>query len=162
MSKYITVIAVSVAPFSLDAVDAVAHIGASLAHIGAEKPDLVVFPEVCDLPYHILESSEKRREYLEKRGDIILDYFKDVSKKNNCHIAYNTLMIKEDGTMRNATRLIGRDGEIHGCYEKNTQHSENLISVYCRVRTPPLSFFPRDTANPLLTQRSYAQLKSQI
>ena len=111
--------------------------GEHLAKVLPKKPDLVVFPEVCDLPYHILESSENRREYLEKRGDSILDYLKDVSKKNNCHIAYNTLMIKEDGTMRNATRLIGRDGEIHGCYEKNTQHSENLISVYCRVRTPP-------------------------
>jgi len=93
--------------------------GEHLAKVLPKKPDLVVFPEVCDLPYHILESSENRREYLEKRGDSILDYLKDVSRKNNCHIAYNTLMIKEDGTMRNATRLIGRDGEIHGCYEKN-------------------------------------------
>ncbi len=82
-------------------------------------PDLIVLPEVCDLPQHVLEEPEYREDYLLRRGDIILDYFKDIAKKNGCHIAYNAWVTKEDGTLRNATRLIGRDGEVHGMYEKN-------------------------------------------
>ena len=93
--------------------------GELLAKVLPKKPDLIVFPEVCDLPYFILETPEKRKEFIERKGDAILNYMKDVAKKNNCHIAYNSWITKDDGTMRNATLMIGRDGEIHGSYEKN-------------------------------------------
>ena len=93
--------------------------GERLSKVLPQNPDLIIFPEVCDLSYHFLESSMNRREYIARRGDAILDYFKDVAKKHNCHIVYNSFIVKDDGTMRNATRLIGRDGEIHGIYEKN-------------------------------------------
>ncbi len=91
------------------------HVDAVLPY----HPDLIVLPEVCDLPLHILEGVDHREDYVLRRGTVILDYFKGVAKTNKCHIAYNSWMTKEDGTRRNATYLIGRDGEIKGIYEKN-------------------------------------------
>ncbi|MBE6696787.1 MAG: carbon-nitrogen hydrolase family protein [Ruminococcaceae bacterium] len=119
MSKYVTVIAVSVAPFSLDATDAVVHIGASLAHIGAEKPDIVVLPELCDIPEELMPG--KRGDlaaYLAARGDRVLSLLSDIARENRTYIVYNTLVPAGEGKLKNSTRMIDRAGCVIGQYDK--------------------------------------------
>ena len=96
-----------------------AALGRYVDYVLPYKPDLIVFPEVCDLPYHVLEGLDHRANYIRRRGDLFLDFFKKVAKENNCYIAYNSWVYKEDGTLRNGTRMIGRSGELVGMYEKN-------------------------------------------
>lgn len=82
-----------------------------------DKPDLIVLPEACDRPcnYNI----ERYREYYKARGDKVLEFFGKIAGNNNCNIVYNTVRHEPDGSPRNSTRIIGRDGKVVGTYNKN-------------------------------------------
>ena len=88
-----------------------------LAQVMPDKPDLIVLPECCDR-YHDM-STEDKKEYYKIRGDKMLRYFCQKAKENNCYIAYSAYFEVQDGTSRNCTQLIDREGEVAGIYNKN-------------------------------------------
>jgi len=93
------------------------HWKKQLATVLPDKPDLIVLPEACDrFPAMTME---ERKDYYTFRGDQIRDFFRQVAKENKCYIAYSAARKMPDGTYRNSTQLIGRDGEIAGIYDKN-------------------------------------------
>ena len=82
-----------------------------------DMPDLIVLPEACDR-YNDIED-EDRKKYYAARGDKMLKFFSKKAKENNCYIAYSAAFQVSDGTFRNSTQLIDRDGEVAGIYSKN-------------------------------------------
>lgn len=82
-----------------------------------DMPDLIVLPEACDR-YLDMETTDKA-EYYTTRGDRMLKFFSKKAKENNCYIAYSAAFQVSDGTYRNCTQLIDRDGEVAGIYNKN-------------------------------------------
>ena len=49
----------------------------------------------------------------------MLKFFSKKAKENNCYIAYSAAFQVADGTFRNCTQLIDREGEVAGIYNKN-------------------------------------------
>ena len=88
-----------------------------LAPVLPDKPDLIVLPEACDrFPSHAME---ERQAYYACRGEQLRDFFRRVASERQCHIAYSAARRMADGTYRNSTQLIDRQGEIVGVYNKN-------------------------------------------
>ena len=83
----------------------------------ADKPDLIVVPEACDR--YSAHSIEERKEYYDARGNQVRDFFCETARRNHCYIAYSAARKMEDGTYRNSTQLIDRDGKVAGIYNKN-------------------------------------------
>lgn len=82
-----------------------------------DKPDLIIVPEACDrYPDH---SMTERKEYYAVRGNQIRDFFCETARRNHCYIAYSAARNAEDGTYRNSTQLIDRNGNVSGIYNKN-------------------------------------------
>ena len=83
------------------------------------KPDLIVLPEACDRPAGMSSDWEKEKRYYEVRKDRFLNYFSSVAKDNNTYVVYSYKRKLQDGSFRNSSVLIGRDGSIVGIYDKN-------------------------------------------
>jgi Predicted amidohydrolase len=88
-----------------------------LSQVLPDKPDLIITPEACDCPpgYPI----EKELEYYKARGNRVRDFMCGVAARNNCNIAYSSHREMADGTWRNSTQIINRNGNIAGIYDKN-------------------------------------------
>ena len=82
-----------------------------------DMPDLIVLPEACDR-YNGM-SDKDRAGYYAVRGDKMLKFFSAKAKENSCYIAYSAAFQVSDGTYRNCTQLIDREGEVAGIYNKN-------------------------------------------
>jgi len=95
----------------------IAHWKGRFAQVLPDKPDLIVVPEACDRPSGL--SPEKRLAYYRVRKDQIRDYFAQVAKENRCYMVYSAARELEDGTWRNSSVLIDRDGQVVGIYNKN-------------------------------------------
>jgi predicted amidohydrolase len=94
-----------------------AHWKAQFDQVLPDQPDLIVVPEACDrYPNYPLE---QRLEYYRARGNQIRDFFADVARKNHCYMAYSANRELEDGTWRNSTQIIDREGRVAGIYNKN-------------------------------------------
>ncbi|MDY0354497.1 MAG: carbon-nitrogen hydrolase family protein [Sedimentisphaerales bacterium] len=87
------------------------------AQVLPDQPDLIVVPEACDRAGGL--SRDKRLAYYRARKDQIRDFFAQVAKENHCYIVYSAAREMDDGTWRNSSVLIGRDGRIVGTYNKN-------------------------------------------
>jgi len=95
----------------------IAHWRQQLEPVLADKPDLIVLPEACDrFPDH---SMAERKAYYEVRGDQVLNAFRAMARQNHCYLVYSAARRLPDGTYRNSSQLIGRDGEVVGIYNKN-------------------------------------------
>lgn len=93
------------------------HWKEQIAPVLPDKPDLIVLPEACDrFP---AMSLEERFAYYDFRGDQMRDFFSGIAKENGCYIAYSAARKLPDGSYRNSTQLIGRDGKVAGIYNKN-------------------------------------------
>jgi predicted amidohydrolase len=88
-----------------------------IAAVLPDKPDLIVLPELCDRYGGM--TPDEYKAYYAVRGDRVLDFMRRTAKENACYIAYPTALAMPDGTWRNSTVLIGRDGETAGIYHKN-------------------------------------------
>jgi hypothetical protein len=88
-----------------------------LKQVLPHKPDLIVLPEACDRPNGL--STEAQFEYFRIRKDQVQNYFMSVAKENHCYIAFGTKRQTEDGTWRNSTILLDRNGEVSFIYNKN-------------------------------------------
>lgn len=95
----------------------IAHWRGRFAQVLPDKPDLIVVPEVCDRPGGL--SRERCLAYYRVRKDQVRDYFAQVAKENRCYIVYSAAREMDDGTWRNSSVLIDRDGRIVGAYNKN-------------------------------------------
>lgn len=95
----------------------IAHWKGRFAQVLPDKPDLIVVPEACDRPGGL--SGEKCLAYYRVRKNQVRDFFAEVAKENHCYIVYSAVREMDDGTWRNSSVLIGRDGQIVGAYNKN-------------------------------------------
>ncbi|NLZ05641.1 MAG: carbon-nitrogen hydrolase family protein [Phycisphaerae bacterium] len=95
----------------------IAHWKGRFAQVLPDKPDLIVVPEACDRAGGL--SGEKRLAYYRVRKNQVRDFFAQVAKENRCYIVYSAAREMDDGTWRNSSVLIGRDGQIVGAYNKN-------------------------------------------
>jgi predicted amidohydrolase len=82
-----------------------------------DKPDLIVLPEVCDLPSH-LNNVAVQFEYYRFCGNRVLDVLSGIACEHHCYIAYPALRCLPDGTWRNSVKLIDRTGKIVAVYDK--------------------------------------------
>lgn len=95
----------------------IGHWRGRFAQVLPDKPDLIVVPEACDRPGGL--SREKCLAYYRVRKDQVRDFFAQVAKENRCYIVYSATREMDDGTWRNSSVLIDRDGRIVGAYNKN-------------------------------------------
>ena len=101
-----------------DAVKAVMeHLAFQLSFVLPNHPDLIIFPEACDR--YSTHTMAERKSYYEYRGDQILDYLAAVARENRCYIAYSAARLQADGSYRNTTELLDREGNTAGSYNKN-------------------------------------------
>ena len=88
------------------------------------KPDLIVLPEICDVYNDLLiapslEEAQKRRDdWLEKRGNKILDAFREYASTHHTYIVYPTYRDRDNGHVSNCSLLIDREGDVIACYDK--------------------------------------------
>lgn len=94
-----------------------AHWERQLDQVLPDQPDLIVLHECSDrfpnMPMSV------RLQYYHDHGPEILDFFRRKAVDNHCVIAYSAVRELSDGTRRNSTQLIGRDGKILAVYDKN-------------------------------------------
>ena len=83
-----------------------------------DRPDLIVLPEACDRPDGFAADWETEKRYYETRGDRILKYFQSVAEENHCYIVYSYKHKVADGSFRNSSVMIDRQGGIAGVYNK--------------------------------------------
>lgn len=123
--SYVRIATIGARPFSVASnadpqkiVDAmIAHWRGRFAQILPDQPDLIVVPEACDRPSGL--GDEELRAYYEVRKDQIQKFFAEVARKNNCYIVYAAHRELSDGTRRNSSVLIDREGKVAGAYNKN-------------------------------------------
>ena len=94
----------------------------NLAKVTPDRPDLIVLPEVCDQFSDI--PRDEQPEYLAARGDAMLQFFAETARNHRCYIAYSALRTLKDGSWRNSIRMIDRNGNVCGCYDKNHLYLE--------------------------------------
>jgi len=82
-----------------------------------DQPDLIVVPEACDRPRGL--SQQKLKEYYRVRKDQVRDYFAKVAGENRCYIVYSAKREMADGSWRNSSTILDRNGDIAGIYNKN-------------------------------------------
>ncbi len=95
----------------------IAHWRGRFAQVLSDKPDLIVVPEACDRPSGL--PRDRQLAYYKVRGDQVRDFFAKVAKENNCYIVYSAVREMPDGSRRNSSVLLGRDGRVVGIYNKN-------------------------------------------
>ncbi|MBE0537188.1 MAG: carbon-nitrogen hydrolase family protein [Phycisphaerae bacterium] len=95
----------------------IGHWKGRLAQVLPDKPDLIVLPEVCDRPSGL--SQDKVLEYYGVRKDQVRDFFASVAKDNRCYIVYSAKRAAADGTWRNSSVLLDRNGAVAATYDKN-------------------------------------------
>ncbi len=93
------------------------HLKFQLDFVLPNRPDLILFPEACDR--FSTHTMTERLDYYRDRGDRIRDMLADVAAANRCYIGYSAARSEPDGTWRNTTELIGRDGSTLAKYNKN-------------------------------------------
>src|SRR5699024_3839147 len=97
--------------------DMIEYLQGQLNQVLCDQPDLIVLPENCDQPANY--SNEKKRLFYKERGDRILNYLSNVANNHQCYIVYSTTREAANGTWLNTSRLIDRQGNIAGTYNKN-------------------------------------------
>lgn len=124
MAKYIKVSTISITSLYVDpnkrldqAVDIMAlYLKEQINQVLPDKPDLIVLPEICDIPYNY--DCDKRREYYSKRSNMISAMISEIAVKNQCYITYPSIFESDGGNYVNAVKIIDRSGGIAGVYEK--------------------------------------------
>jgi predicted amidohydrolase len=109
---------------------------AKLQQVLPDHPDLIVVPEMCDLPESL--SNEKELDYYQQGKDLLFEFFAGQAKKNNCYLVYPTIRTLEDNTRRNSCIVIDRQGRVAGIYDKNhivlSENSEK--GIQCGDQAP--------------------------
>ena len=82
-----------------------------------DKPDLMVFPEMCDVPRNY--PLDKHLEYYKVRKNQIQNLFAETASVNRCNIVYSSVVDTGDDKFKNSSVFINRNGQIVGTYSKN-------------------------------------------
>jgi len=93
------------------------HWKSQFARVLPDQPDLIVVPEACDRPQGL--SPEGLKQYFLIRKNQVRDYFAQVARENNCYMVYSAKRAVADGTWRNSSIMIDREGKVIGIYNKN-------------------------------------------
>lgn len=93
------------------------HLTGKIQQVLPDRPDLIVLRECCDRPEDF--PFEKRTEYYRYRKDKIRDAVAELADKNNCYIVYSAYREADDGSFRNSSQVLDRNGEVCGVYNKN-------------------------------------------
>lgn len=88
-----------------------------LQQVLPDQPDLIVLPEMCDLPDNL--SEEKELAYYQQGKNVLFDFFASQAQKNNCYLVYPTIRTLEDHSRRNSCIVLDRQGKVAGIYDKN-------------------------------------------
>ena len=95
----------------------IAHWRREFSQVLPDRPDLIVVPEACDRVGGL--SRERLLEYYRVRKDQVRDFFAKVAAENRCYVVYSAAREMPDGTWRNSSTLIDRQGRVMGVYHKN-------------------------------------------
>lgn len=125
MANYVKISTIGAAPFRSDGIDdhqitvekIIDYWRMKVAQVIPDRPDLIVVPECCDLPEGY--APKDGQAYYRVRKDQVRDYFRSVAAENKCYIAYSAVREMPDGSWRNSTTIIDRNGSIAGIYNKN-------------------------------------------
>ena len=90
-----------------------------ISQVLPDKPDLIVLPEACDRPQNFYIDWDIETAFYKERGDKILNFFAKIAKDNSCYIVYSYKHQVKDGTYRNTSLMIDREGQVIGSYNKN-------------------------------------------
>lgn len=122
MSRYVTISTVAPPPYRIaegSSIEAAYsglkdYICNNLLKVLCERPDLVVLPEACGLPNACVPG---KNAYLDHDDMGLLDAVAGFAREYKTNIIYPS-MVNEHGRRYNSLRLIGRDGNIAGRYDK--------------------------------------------
>ncbi len=125
MSNFVKISSISATPCVADLAlsnrqlveKAIVHLEAAIQPVLPGRPDLIVLPECCDRPQDL--PRERQADYYRDRGDQVLRRMQELAVRHHSYIAYAAVWAMADGTFRNATRLIDRQGKVAGIYHKN-------------------------------------------
>ena len=81
------------------------------------KPDLIVLPEICDM-WAGFKTAEEKHLWLEKRGDKILNAFREYARKHKTYVIYPTYRQLGNRRYQNSAFVIDREGDVVGRYDK--------------------------------------------
>jgi predicted amidohydrolase len=95
----------------------IAHWRQEFSQVLPDRPDLIVVPEACDRPAGL--PRDKQTEYYHVRKNQVRDFFAKVAAENHCYVVYSAAREMDDGTWRNSSTLIDRQGQVVGTYNKN-------------------------------------------
>lgn len=126
MSRYVKISAIGARPPSLDlgmsphaaAGEMINHLVTEVRQVLPDRPDLVVLPEMCDLPANYNYANQHGQTYFRERGERVLEALAAVAREHACYITYPAVRLLPDGTFRNSTHLIDRHGSITAIYDK--------------------------------------------
>lgn len=116
-----------------------AHLTEQINQVLPDSPDLIVLPEMCDIPDHY----KKTNDFVDFRGRDNIDFFGGIARENNCNISFSTIMRGNGDYYLNTTCILNRDGSVAGLYDKfyvvPIEYSSN---IRCGTETPliPLDF----------------------
>ena len=82
------------------------------------QPDIIVLPEICDIYNDLIADAPKRNEWLEKRGNKILDAFREYAKAHRTYLVYPSYRDRGNNHVSNSSLLIDREGDVVACYDK--------------------------------------------
>jgi len=123
MSRYITVSTFSTVPPAVtdgtspdDAVGhVIAHWQAQLARVLPQRPDLILLPEIADMP---TGHQADLAPYLCSRRGQVREFLAGVAQKHRCYIGYTSLQDGEGDVRYNTMLLLDRNGRLAGSYNK--------------------------------------------
>jgi predicted amidohydrolase len=94
------------------------HWRSRIERVLPDKPDIIVLPENCDRPQGAAFRDDWYQEYLEARGDGILEMLSEIARSHRTAVAYPAHRRDESGRWFNSTRVIDSRGEVAGTYDK--------------------------------------------
>jgi len=98
----------------------VAHLQRQIGQVTPQRPDLIVLPELCDVPADLLEGDggkDRRLAYLEARREPVMALMRHTARQHHCYVVYPTLVAEGD-RLFNAAILLDRAGDVAGRYDK--------------------------------------------
>ena len=84
-----------------------------------DQPDLIVLPEACDRPQNFYIDWDIEKTLYRVRGNQFIDFLDSVAINNHCYIVYSFKKELPDGSFRNNSIMIDRNGKTIGVYNKN-------------------------------------------
>ena len=111
----------------------------------ANRPDLVVLPEICDT-WRWAPKDERYHQWLALRGSRILNAFRECARQHHCYLIYPTYRPLGNRRYANSSILIDRDGDVIAVYD----------NVYPTVREMQFGVVPG--RNPVIAETDFGRL----